>query len=386
MNDGPLAGIKVIEIAGLGPAPCCGMVLADMGAEVILIERKQANTNAAKVFAENDDSNKEIFNRGKRSIAVDLKSERGVNLVLTLISGAGVLVEGFRPGVMERLGLGPDVCLERNSKLVYGRMTGWGQTGPLAQAAGHDPNYIGISGALAYAARDGKPPAAPLTLIGDIGGGTMILACGILCAVIHAQRTGEGQVVDAAITDGSAYLTSLLWFMRQTYQMDDEPGAGWVDGAAPWNNTYACADGKFISLCSLEPRFYQELVQRLALEGSPVFAKQWDREMWPKGREILRNLFRSKSRNQWCELLEGTDACFAPVLNFSEAVDYPHNIARETFLNINGVVQPAPAPKFSRSTPRAGVPPRTSEHCDDILRDAGFDCVTIDRLKSQNVI
>jgi alpha-methylacyl-CoA racemase len=386
MKKGPLAGIKVVEIAGIGSAPCCGMLLADMGAEVILIERKQPNANAAKGFADNDDSEKKIFNRGKRSIAVDLKSEQGVELVLTLIADADVLIEGFRPGVMERLGLGPDICLDRNPKLVYGRMTGWGQTGPLAHAAGHDPNYIGVSGALAYAAREGKTPSVPLTLIGDIGGGTMVLACGILCGVIHAQRTGQGQVIDAAITDGSAYLTSLLWFMHNTDQIDDQPGSGWADGAAPWNDCYACADGRYITICALEPLFYKELIQRLELEGSSVFAQQWDRDFWPQGKKILEHLFLEKRRDQWCELLEGTDACFAPVLKFSEAVKHPHNVARETFLNIGGVVQPAPAPKFSRSEPRAGLPPKTGEHSDDVLLNVGLDQVEITRLKAEGVV
>jgi len=386
VSTGPLAGIKVVELAGIGPAPCAGMMLADMGAEVILVDRKVANANAANIAPSGEDSKHAFFNRGKKSIAVNLKSKEGVETVLKLIEQADVLLEGFRPGVMERLGLGPDICLERNPKLVYGRMTGWGQTGPLSHAAGHDPNYIGLSGAMWYGGRKDRAPTAPLTLVGDLGGGTMMLAWGVLCGVINAQRTGEGQVIDAAITDGSAYISSLLMMMRNTGQIADELETGWADGAAPWSDTYECADGKYVNVCALEPQFYQEFVERLGLSDNPNFANQWNAKLWPQGKAELKELFRSKTRNEWCELLEGTDVCFGPVLNFAEAARHPHNVARNTFLDLDGVLQPAPAPKFSRSEPAAGAPPVVGQHTDELLRAAGLDEDTIAELKAKGAV
>ncbi len=381
---GPLAGIKVVEIAGIGPGPCAGMMLADMGAEVILVERKVPNANAADITG--GESKQAFFNRGKKSIALDLKNPDAIELVLKLVAAADVFIEGFRPGVMERLGLGPEVCIERNSRLVYGRMTGWGQTGPLSQAAGHDPNYIGLSGALYYGGSQERPPTAPLTLVGDLGGGTMVLLFGILSAVIHAQRTGEGQVIDSAITDGSAYISSLLWMMHNTGQIQDEPGVGWADWGSPWHDTYECADGNYVTVCALEPQFYQELVERLELTDNPVFASQWDTAQWPRGKQELKNLFLGKTRQQWCDLLEGTDVCFGPVLNFSEAPRHPHNVARGTFLDIDGVVQPAPAPKFSRSEPAVGVPPHAGEHSDEILQALGLDPADVARLREVGAV
>ncbi len=383
---GPLAGVNVVEIAGIGPAPCAGMMLADMGASVTLIERKTHNSNAAMTTDDDDVSHLMLINRGKKSIAVDLKRSEGVELILRLIADADVLIEGFRPGVMERLGLGPDVCLRKNPKLVYGRMTGWGQPGPLAQAAGHDTNYIGLSGALWYGGRATQAPSVPLTLVGDVGGGTMMLLWGVMCAIIHAQKTGMGQVVDAAITDGSAYLSSLLWMMRSTGLLEDELGKGWVDGATPWNDTYACSDGKFVTICSLEPKFYQELLQRLELMDDPLFSNQWDSDSWPAAKATLSKIFKSKTRAQWCELLEGTDVCFAPVLNFSEASEHPHNQQRQTFLTINGVRQPAPAPKLNVSKAQAGVPPKVGQHTDELLQTLGLDEQTIITLKEKQVI
>jgi crotonobetainyl-CoA:carnitine CoA-transferase CaiB-like acyl-CoA transferase len=381
---GPLAGIKVVEIAGIGPGPCAGMMLADMGAEVILVERKTPNANAAGISG--DESKQAFFNRGKKSIALDLKNPDAIELVLKLVAQADVFIEGFRPGVMERLGLGPEVCLERNSRLVYGRMTGWGQTGPLSQAAGHDPNYIALTGALYYGGSQERPPTAPLTLVGDLGGGTMVLLFGILSAVIHAQRTGEGQVIDSAITDGSAYISSLLWMMHNTGQVQDEPGVGWADWGSPWHDTYECADGNYVTVCALEPQFYQELVERLELTDNPIFASQWDTAQWPRGKQELKNLFLGKTRQQWCDLLEGTDVCFGPVLNFSEAPQHPHNVARGTFLDIDGVVQPAPAPKFSRSEPAAGVPPQAGEHSDEILQALGLDPAVVAQLREAGAV
>ncbi|RLA54519.1 MAG: CoA transferase [Gammaproteobacteria bacterium] len=381
---GPLAGIKVVEIAGIGPGPCAGMMLADMGAEVTLVERRNPNANAVDISG---DSHKQAFyNRGKKSIALDLKNPDAIELVLKLIAEADVFIEGFRPGVMERLGLGPDTCLERNSRLVYSRMTGWGQTGPLSHAAGHDPNYIALTGALWYGGSGDRPPTAPVTLVGDLGGGTMVLLFGILSAVIHAGKTGEGQVIDSAITDGSAYISSLLWMMHNTGQVQDELGKGWPDFGSPWHDTYECADGKYVTVCSLEPQFYAELVERMGLADNPVFANQWDSSQWPEGKAQVKALFLGKTRQEWCDLLEGTDVCFGPALNMSEAPQHPHNVARGTFLDVDGVIQPAPAPKFSRSEPSAGVVPATGEHNDEVLQNLGLDAAAIAQLKSAGAV
>lgn len=386
MTKGPLAGIKVVEIAGIGPGPCAGMMLADMGAEVILVDRKVANANAADLGAGQDSSQITFFNRGKKSIAVDLKKPEGIEAVLKLIESADVLIEGFRPGVMERLGLGPEICHRRNAKLVFGRMTGWGQTGPLSHAAGHDPNYIALTGALYYGGRKDHAPTAPLTLVGDLGGGTMVLAWGILCAVIEAQRTGKGQIVDAAITDGSAYISSLLMMMRNTGQLQDRLETGWADGAAPWSDTYATSDEKFVTICALEPQFYAEMLERLELKDNALFANQWDIPNWPAAKQVIAELFASKTRDQWCELLEGTDVCFAPVLDFTEAQQHPHNIERKTFQNFNGVLQPSPAPKLSGYQPEISACPRVGEHTDDVLESAGLDATAIAELKALGAV
>ena len=371
MSNGPLAGVKVIELAGIGPGPCAGMMLADMGADVIVVERKSPNANAAPTSQQM--AGQTFYNRGKRSIAVDLKNPAGVSLVLDLIAGSDLLIEGFRPGVMERLGLGPEACLQRNPRLVFGRMTGWGQSGPLAHAAGHDPNYIALSGALWPGGSAERAPTAPLTLVGDVGGGTMILIFGLLSGLVHAQKTGEGQVVDAAITDGSAYISSLLRMMHNTGQISDVPGSGWADFGSPWNDTYTCADGKHITICPLEPQFYALLMEKLGLTDDPVFADQWDKSQWPEGKRRIAALVASKTRDEWNELLEGTDACYAPVLDLTEAANHPHNVARGTFLNVDGVVQPAPAPRFSRSEPRVGACPVPGEHTRDIIAEFGLD-------------
>ena len=385
MKNGPLAGIKVVEIAGIGPAPCSGMMLADMGAEVILVERKTAGQNTvAAAMGKNSDQT--FFHRGKQSITVDLKAPSGVALVLQLIEQADVLIEGFRPGVMERLGLGPDVCLERNPALIYGRMTGWGQTGPLAQAAGHEPNYVALAGGLWYGGRQNQPPTAPLTLVGDLGGGAVILAWGILCAVIERHKSGKGQVIDAAITDGTIYISSLLWMLRNTGQLQDEREQGWADGASPWNDTYACSDGQFITICSLEPQFYQLLLEKLELTADPLFNNQWDKNQWPAAKEKIRDVFLSQSQSHWCELMEGTDVCFAPVLSFADAPLHPHNQSRDVFLEINGVTQPAPAPKFSVSKPEAGIVPGTGEHTESILQRLNLSAADIEQLKKELVV
>lgn len=388
MTKGPLAGIKVVEIAGIGPGPCAGMMLADMGAEVILVDRKVANANAADLGAGagSDASQITFFNRGKKSVAVNLKKPEGIEAVLKLIDSADVLIEGFRPGVMERLGLGPEVCHERNAKLVFGRMTGWGQTGPLSHAAGHDPNYIALTGALYHGGTKETAPSAPLTLVGDLGGGTMILAWGILCAVIEAQKTGKGQVVDAAITDGSAYISSLLMMMHNTGQIQDERGSGWADGAAPWSDTYPTSDNKFISVCALEPQFYALLLDKLELTDSALFANQWDVNQWPEGKLAMAEIFAGKTRDQWCELLEGTDVCFAPVLSFTEAQQHPHNVARNVFQKVNGNLQPTPAPKLSGYQPEIGRCPQPGEHTDELLGAVGIDAVALAELKALGAV
>ena len=379
---GPLSGIKVIEMGGIGPGPVAGMMLADMGADVIVVERRVANANAAVSMSEAS-AKHTYYNRGKRSIALDLKKPEAAEVVLSLLASADLFIEGFRPGVMERLGLGPDICLNRNPQLIYGRMTGWGQTGPLAHAAGHDPNYIALSGALWPGGSKDRVPAAPLTLVGDIGGGSMMLLFGLLSALVHAQRTGEGQVIDAAMTDGSAYLASLLRMMHNTGQLSDEPATGWADFGSPWHDTYTCSDGKHITICPLEPNFYVECMKLLGLEGDPVFANQWDTAQWPAGKEKLRALFLERTREEWCALLEGTDACFAPVLNMTEATQHPHNVARETFLNIDGIVQPAPAPKMSATPQEVGACPIPGQHTVDVLADIGLD---VDALTASEVI
>ncbi|WP_431845957.1 CaiB/BaiF CoA transferase family protein [Allosphingosinicella sp.] len=339
-RGGPLAGLRIVEIAGIGPAPFCGMLLADLGAEVVLVERAAADREAI------DLGPAALFNRGKRAIAADLKSRDGVETVLALVEHADALIEGMRPGVMERLGLGPDVCLARNPRLAYGRMTGWGQEGPLAQAAGHDINYIGLSGALWYSGQPGEPPMTPPTLVGDVGGGALYLAVGLLAAVMSARETGRGQVVDAAIVDGSAHMMTLLVSLRAAGQMVNERGASMLDGPH-WYSTYRCADGGFISIGAIEPRFYQLLRAKLGLGDDPDFANGYDHARWPELKRRFAELFLTRTRDEWCGLLEGSDACFAAVLNPDEAAEHPHMLARGTYCEVGGVRQPAPAPRFS---------------------------------------
>jgi crotonobetainyl-CoA:carnitine CoA-transferase CaiB-like acyl-CoA transferase len=341
MINAPLHGITVIEMEGIGPCPVAGMMLADMGARVILVGRKSASDKAAAIHP--GERQQAFYHRGKESINIDLKHPQAAQLMADLVAQADVLIEGFRPGVMERLGLGPDAMLQANPKLVFGRLTGWGQDGPLAQSAGHDTNYQALSGAMYYGGAEGRVPNAPLTLVGDIGGGTMMLLWGVMCALWQAQASGQGQVVDAAMCNGSAYMSSLLWMMRNTGQVKEPAGQGWADGAAPWSQTYSCADGLHINICSLEPPFYQLLIEKLQLTDNPLFAKQWDKQSWPQGRQVMADLFASQPRQHWCDLLEGTDACFAPVLSMTEALQHPHNQARNMFWQQQGVDQPAPA-------------------------------------------
>lgn len=344
---GPLSGLRVLEIAGIGPAPFCGMMLADLGADVVIIDRVVPNSENIDLGAA------AITNRGKRSVAIDLKDPEGIRTVLDLTGACDVLIEGMRPGVMERLGLGPDECLTRNPALVYGRMTGWGQNGPLSQAAGHDLNYIALSGALWYAGQVGDPPLAPPSLVGDIGGGALYLTVGVLAATMSARQTGKGQVVDAAIVDGSAHMTNLLLSLLAGGAMSIERGRSGLDGSF-WYNSYRCADGGFITFGSVEPKFYRQLIEKLGLMDDPAFNDQNDVECWPTLRDRFAALIITRSRADWCELLEGTDVCFAPVLNPLEASTHSHLAARQVYQTVDGVLQAAPAPRFS-GTPVSAI-------------------------------
>lgn len=348
---GPLAGLRVLEVAGIGPGPFCGMLLADLGADVVVVERVEAQAQGRGPQA--------IFNRGKRSVVVDLKKPEGVEAVLSLAAQCDALIEGMRPGVMERLGLGPEVCIGRNRRLVYGRMTGWGQTGPLAPVAGHDLNYVALSGALWYSGQPGTPPLAPPTLIGDIGGGALYLAIGVLSAVMNARTTGRGQVIDAAIVDGSAHMLNLILSLRPSGQLVSERGASLLDGPH-WYSTYRCADGHFVSVGSLEPKFYQLLLTNLGLAEDPSFADGYQRRTWPELRTKFSALFAQRTRAEWCALLEGTDACFAPVLTPEEASVHPHMVERGVYSTVDGVLQTSPAPRFSE-TPAAKPAPMQRE-------------------------
>jgi alpha-methylacyl-CoA racemase len=375
---GPLSGLKVVEMVGLGPAPFCGMLLADMGAEVIRIDRRRRG-DAGNASAD-------VLARGRKSLAIDLKKPGATETVLLLIEQADVLIEGFRPGVMERLGLGPDECLQRQPRLIYGRMTGWGQHGPLAQAAGHDINYIAISGALHAIGRAGQPPAVPLNYIGDFGGGAMLLAFGVLAALFESKASGRGQVVDAAMTDGAALISAMMYGFKAAGMWNNERGQNLLDGGAHFYDVYACADGKHVAIGALEPQFYAELLQRCGIDD-PAFEAQMDRKRWPELKRKLAEVFRTRSREEWCSLLEGTDVCFAPVLDWDEAPQHAHNQARETFVNIGGVLQPAPAPRFSR-TP-AGIPAPPAESGADteaILEAWGISRQQVEQLRGEGAI
>jgi alpha-methylacyl-CoA racemase len=338
---GPLAGLRIVEFAGIGPAPFCGMMLSDMGAEVIRVDRPGSPVRARK----------DALSRGRKSLAIDLKQRRGVEVALRLLDSADGLIEGFRPGVMERLGLAPDVCLERNPQLVYGRMTGWGQDGPLAQAAGHDTNYIALSGVLHTIGSKDRPPVMPLNLVGDFGGGGLMLAFGMMCALWEARTSGEGQVVDAAMVDGSATLASVIFAMHAKGLYRDERESNVLDGGSHFARTYETKDRKYISIVSLEPQFYRLLIEKLELDEKR-FSEQMNRERWPEYAQEFETIFKSKTRDEWCGILEGTDVCFAPVLSLAEAPNHPHNQARGTFVEHDGFLQPAPSPRFSRTQAR----------------------------------
>ena len=380
---GPLAGLKIVEMVGLGPGPFCAMMLADMGAEVIRIDQKRKP--GSKTLAHLN-TRYDVTARGRRSLALDLKKPRAVAVALQLIAGADALIEGYRPGVMERLGLGPDICLQANPRLVYGRMTGWGQTGPLAAAAGHDINYIALTGALHAIGRPAEPPPPPLNLVGDFGGGAMMLAFGIVCALLEARNSGKGQVIDAAMTDGAALLAAMIYGFKAFGGWSTQRGANLLDGGAHFYDSYACADGKFVAIGSIEPQFYALLLELCAITDGD-FQAQMDADAWPQLKDKLRALFKTRTREQWCALLEGTDVCFAPVLDLEEAPQHAHNRARQTFIDIAGVVQPAPAPRFSRTPPEVTRPPAgAGEHSAEVLADWGLSPDEIQALKEEAII
>ena len=374
---GPLTGIKVIEMAAIGPVPFCAMMLSDMGAEVIRIDRLSQKGSG---------SSANVLYRGRKSVAFDLKNSIALDSTLRLSDQADVILEGFRPGVMERLGLGPEVCLERNPKLIYGRMTGWGQSGPLSHAAGHDINYISIAGALGSMGYADRPPAPPLNLIGDFGGGAMYLLAGILAAIVERNSSGKGQVVDAAMTDGTASLLSPFYGLMAMGMWSTERYSNRLDGGAFYYGSYECSDGKYISLGSLEPQFYALLLEKCGITDE-TFKEQSDQEAWPIKREKMEALFKTKTQQEWCGILEGTDVCFAPVLNLKEAPDHPHNKTRQTFVKVQGVTQPAPAPRFSRTQGKIQSPAvLTGENTEEVLSDWGFSDSEISSLKMNNMI
>ena len=377
---GPLTGVKVVELSGIGPGPFCGMLLADMGAEVVRVERLQAVTGEQRAI------NYAVVGRGRRSIGVDLKHPDGVECVLRLIQQADALIEGFRPGVTERLGLGPDVCCARNPRLVYGRMTGWGQDGPLAQRAGHDINYIALAGVLAHVGRAGAPPTPPLNLVGDYGGGAMFLAFGLVCALLEARASGEGQVVDAAMIDGAAALMAPTWGFRSTGLWVEQRGDNLLDSGAHFYDVYETADGHYMSVGAIEPQFYAELLRGIGIEGEEL-PRQMDKTAWPALKERFAAIFVTKTRDEWCEIFDGTDACVAPVLTMTEAVTNEHVVARDTIIVDDGIEQPAPAPRFSRTPGAIQRPtPRLGADTDATLADWGFSAGEIALLHDAGAI
>jgi len=379
--SGPLEGIRIVELAGLGPAPFAGMMLADAGADIIRIDRAER-----AIYPPHSEAHVDLMNRGRRSVAVDLKHPEGVSLLLQLVERADGLMEGFRPGVAERLGVGPDVCLGRNPKLVYGRMTGWGQEGPLAQSAGHDIDYIAVAGALEPVGRSGERPVPPLNLVGDFGGGGMLLAYGMLAAIISAQRTGAGQVVDAAMVDGAASLMTMTYTLRASGIWNDVRGTNLLDTGAHFYEVYETSDGGFIGVGAIESQFYAELIRLMGLDDVDL-AKQMDREAWPAMKERFARVFASKTRKEWEEIFEGSDACAAPVLSPAEAPDHPHNRFRGTFTEVAGVVQPSPSPRFG-GTPGAirRPPPNPGQHGDEALADWGLTEAEVGALRLSGAI
>ncbi len=375
MRQGPLTGLKIVEFAGIGPGPFCGMLLSDLGADVVRIDRKGGRGGAPS----------DVTARGRRSVALDLKSPDAVQACLKLMDAADGIIEGFRPGVMERLGLGPDVVLKRNPKLVYGRMTGWGQTGPWSMAAGHDMNYIAITGALHAIGTDDKP-VPPLNLVGDFGGGALYLAFGLMAGIIQARETGKGQVVDCAMSDGAASLMAMFYGMKGAGVWKDTRRSNMLDGGAHFYDTYKCSDGKWVSIGSIEPQFYALLLEKTGITD-PQFQRQVDRDVWPELRAKLAAVFATKTRDDWTAIMGGTDVCFAPVLDLDEAPKHPHNAARKTFVEVGGVTQPAPAPRFSVTPPAIqGPPPAIGAHNREALTDWGFSGAEIDALSASGAL
>jgi alpha-methylacyl-CoA racemase len=382
---GPLAGLKVVEMGSIGPSPYAAMMLADMGAEVIRVDRPSA---VAQPSSDPRQRYGEVTLRGRRNIAVDLKHPDGRETLLELVGVADVLIEGFRPGVMERLGLGPDACLTRNPRLVYGRLTGYGQEGPLSQAAGHDLNYIAFAGALAHFGRPTEKPSMPLNLVGDYGGGSMFMLFGVMCALYERAASGKGQVVDAAMVDGIASMMSLFWGYSQIGKFDETArGAHHFDGGAHFFEVYETADGRFISVAAIESQFYRELLERLRLADDPDFDVQSDKSRWPELKQRFTELFLTRTRDEWRELLEGTDACFAPLLRLSEVAADPHTIARGTIVEVGGIRQAAPAPRFSRTVPRLGRPPvPIGQDTVEVLADWGIPGDRVQRLLDDGAV
>ena len=372
---GPLKGFRVIELAGIGPGPFCGMMLSDMGAEVIRVDRVGGAGGHRR----------EVLARNRRSIAVDLKQPAGVEVVLKLVETADALFEGFRPGVTERLGLGPEDCLARNGKLVYGRMTGWGQEGPMALAAGHDINYIGLAGALHAIGEPGGKPVPPLNLIGDFGGGGMLLAYGLVCAMLESSHSGKGQVIDAAMVDGAASLMA-MFFSMAGHGFTDQRGSNMLDGGAHFYNTYETKDGKYVCVGAIEPQFYAELVEKSGVDANR-FGPQMDNDQWGNFKDELTEVFKTRTRDEWCAIMEGSDACFAPVLSILEAPDHPHNRHRGTFVEVDGVTQPAPSPRFSRTTPEISRAARApGEDTLAVLAEIGLATAEIDALQASGIV
>jgi alpha-methylacyl-CoA racemase len=370
MGMGPLEGVRIVELAGIGPGPFCAMLVADMGAEVIRVDR--AANVGRDIGREGEDPRFGLLQRGRRNIAVDLKNPAGVEAVLRLIDRADALLEGFRPGVMERLGLGPEICLPRNNKLVYGRMTGWGQDGPIAHTAGHDINYIALSGALHAIGEAGGPPVPPLNLIGDFGGGALYLAMGVLAGIISARATGKGQVIDCSMVEGSASLMMMMYGALAAGAWREERGSNRTDGGAHFYHVYETKDGEHVAVGSIEPQFYMLLLKHTGLAGENLPA-QMERAAWPDMQQRLARIFKGKTRAEWTAIMQQTDICFAPVLRMSEAMHHPHNVHRESFVEVAGIPQPAPAPRFLGTPTRVQRPPaRVGEHTEAILHDWGF--------------
>jgi alpha-methylacyl-CoA racemase len=377
---GPLAGLRVVEVAGIGPGPFCAMVLADLGAEVLTVDRPPGTA------PEPGSARYDVLRRGRRAVAVDLKAPAGAEVVLRLVATADALLEGFRPGVAERLGIGPDACLARNPRLVYGRMTGWGQDGPLAQAAGHDITYAAVAGALAHLGRAGQPPTPPLNLVADFGGGGMLLALGLVAGLLHAQRTGEGQVVDAAMVDGTALLMAPFFGASAMGYWSDERGTNLLDSGAPFYDVYRCQDGGEVAVGALEPQFYAALLDVLGLDPATL-PDQQDQDRWPELRAAFTAAFASRPRAEWLARAEGRDACLAPVLTMREAANHPHVAARGTVVEVDGVPQPAPAPRFSRTPLGPPGPSATAgEHTDEVLLAAGFSAAEVADLRAAGVV